>query len=192
MEDREIIALFFDRSEQALAELSTKYEYAALHVGMNVLHNEEDVKECLNDAYLAVWNCIPPQSPQDLYSFFCSVMRNLCLTRYHRARAQKRDGGGILPLEEIEAIIPADTNVDTLIEEKELTALIDAWLGKLDRVNRYVFVRRFWYMDDISEISAQTSISPPALYRRIDRLRLKLAGYLEKNGAFIGKGAKNE
>jgi DNA-directed RNA polymerase specialized sigma24 family protein len=37
----------------------------------NVLGNREDVEECLNDTYLAVWNSIPPERPK--YLFRCGT-----------------------------------------------------------------------------------------------------------------------
>ena len=66
MEDSMIIELFFERSEQAITELSKKYGSICRKVADNVLHNRLDAEECVNDAYLGVWNTIPPQRPDPL------------------------------------------------------------------------------------------------------------------------------
>ena len=56
MTDEEIIRLFFERSEQAITELSKEHGSAAARVARNILGSERDAEECLNDTYLAVWN----------------------------------------------------------------------------------------------------------------------------------------
>ena len=60
MEDNKIIDLFFDRSEQAIVELSIKYGNLCKKISENILNNFADAEECVNDTYLAVWNNIPP------------------------------------------------------------------------------------------------------------------------------------
>ena len=58
MDDSKIIELFFERSEQAIAELSDKYGSVCAKIAENILNNRQDAEECVNDAYLAVWNTI--------------------------------------------------------------------------------------------------------------------------------------
>ena len=56
MEDDKIIELFFERSEQAIKELSNKHGHICERVANNILNNRSDSEECVNDAYLGVWN----------------------------------------------------------------------------------------------------------------------------------------
>lgn len=58
MEDLNIIALFYQRSEQAIIELSNKYGAICRKVANNILNNRQDTEECLNDAYLGAWNIL--------------------------------------------------------------------------------------------------------------------------------------
>ena len=74
MEDEKIITLFEQRSERALAELDTKYGKVCRSVSHNILHCNEDVEECVNDAYLGVWNAIPPEKPNPLATFVCRII----------------------------------------------------------------------------------------------------------------------
>ena len=48
MEDLKIIALFYQRSEQAIIELSNKYGAICRKVANNILNNRQDTEECLN------------------------------------------------------------------------------------------------------------------------------------------------
>ena len=74
MDDRKIIELFFERSEQAIIELSKKYGSVCSKVAFNILNNTQDTEECVNDAYLGTWNTIPPQNPNPLLSYQYSYL----------------------------------------------------------------------------------------------------------------------
>ena len=83
MDDSRIIDLFYERSEQAIAELSQKYGSTCMRVANNILNNLRDAEECVNDAYLGTWNTIPPQNPNPLLSYVCRIVRNLAIKKYH-------------------------------------------------------------------------------------------------------------
>ena len=68
MDDSEMIELFFRRSEQAIAALADKYGPLCTRTARNILGSAQDAEECVSDAYLAVWNAIPPQHPEHLLS----------------------------------------------------------------------------------------------------------------------------
>ena len=52
MTDRQIVALFFARSEEAISALRQKYGKLCRHVAMNIVKNESDAEECESDTYL--------------------------------------------------------------------------------------------------------------------------------------------
>lgn len=89
LEDSQIIALFYERSEQAIAELDRKYGAAVRKTAANILHDRQDEEECLSDTYLGVWNSVPPQNPRPLRAYVCRIARNLAVKRYHANTAQK-------------------------------------------------------------------------------------------------------
>ncbi len=70
MEDSRIIELFFERSEHAITELSSKYGRMCMNTSYNIVGNREDAEECVNDAYLGVWNAVPPKNRTHC-SLFC-------------------------------------------------------------------------------------------------------------------------
>ena len=69
MDDSKIIELFYERSEQAIIELSKKYGTVCTKIAFNILNNTQDTEECVNDAYLGTWNTIPTQNPNPLLSY---------------------------------------------------------------------------------------------------------------------------
>ena len=64
MEDEQIIELFFRRSEQAIRELDSKYGRACHALSCRIVNDRRDAEECVSDAYLGVWNTVPPDSPK--------------------------------------------------------------------------------------------------------------------------------
>ena len=90
MDDRQIIALFYERSEQAIAELSKKYGDLCFKIAINILSDAQDAEECVNDAYLGAWNSIPPQNPAPLRTYLCRIVRNLALKKRRTNTALKR------------------------------------------------------------------------------------------------------
>ena len=81
MDDRQIVRLFFERSERAITELSRKYGDLCFRIAGNILNDRQDAEECVNDAYLGAWNSIPPQAPDPLRSYICRIVRNLSLKK---------------------------------------------------------------------------------------------------------------
>ena len=102
LEDSKIIGLFYERSEQAITELSQKYGAVCTKVADNILNNKRDAEECVNDAYLGAWNSIPPQNPNPLLSYVCRIVRNLAIKKYHANTAKKRNSIYDVALEELE------------------------------------------------------------------------------------------
>ncbi len=52
MDDQQIIALYWERDESAIAESSRKYGTYCRTVADNILHCAEDAEECVNDTWL--------------------------------------------------------------------------------------------------------------------------------------------
>lgn len=185
LEDSKIIALFYERSEQAIAELEQKYGAAIRKTAANILNSKQDVEECANDTYLGAWNTIPPQNPNPLLSYVCRIARNLATMRYHRNTAIKRNGQYDVILDELEECIPYAVNLETDYEAKELSTAISRFLDTLKYEDRFFFVRRYWYADSISDITAMTHFDSHRISVHLFRTREKLHHYLRKEG-FLG------
>ena len=182
LKDQEIIALFFERSEQAIEELVNKYGVAVRNVAWNVLNNPQDVEECSNDTYLQVWNRIPPTRPDSLGAYVCRIARNICLKRYHANTAMKRNSYYDVALQELEETIPALSTVETEYDARELTRYLNRYLQQLNPQDRYMFMRRYWFGDGVSQIAQGQGLTPHQVSVRLFRLRQKLQTDLQKEG----------
>lgn len=81
MEDSAIVTLYWQRSEQAIAESDTKYGPYCGHIAYGLLQNSEDTQECVSDTWLAAWNAMPPHRPAVLRLFLGKLTRRLSLQR---------------------------------------------------------------------------------------------------------------
>lgn len=182
VEDNKILDLLFARSEQALVEITRKYGKLCLQVANNILGNHADAEECVNDAYLALWNAIPPQRPQSLLAFLLRIVKNICINRYEYNTASKRNSNYTVCLEEIAYCIPASTSPEEELEASLTTAYIQEFLDTLSRKDRVLFVRRYWYFDAPSQLAALTGMREGTIRVRLCRMRDKLRKYLEERG----------
>jgi RNA polymerase sigma-70 factor (ECF subfamily) len=177
--------LFFERSEQAVAELQCKYENQLMQIARNILNNRLDAEECVNDAYLAVWNTVPPQKPNPLLTYVCRIVRNLSIKRYHANNAKKRNSQYDVALDELEECIQSKATVESEYAVKELAGAINGFLGTLSRENRIIFIRRYWFADSIADIAKMFNTSSKNISLRLLRIRQRLKKYLEKEGVLV-------
>jgi YesN/AraC family two-component response regulator len=82
VEDRQIIELYWARSDNAIEETQCKYGKLCYKIAYNILSNRQDSEECVNDTYLRAWNTIPPNRPEKLSAFLCRITRNQALKKY--------------------------------------------------------------------------------------------------------------
>ena len=185
MEDEKIIQLFWERKESAIEELNQKYGTFCMKIANNILDNREDAEECVNDAYLGAWNNIPPEKPNPLRAYIRRIVRNQATKRYHANRAKKRNSAYDVALEELENCIPAANSVEEQWNAKEVAHSIDAFLECLDRENRVLFVRRYWYGESVSDLAVFFKISNHNVTVRLSRIREKLKKHLKKEGIWL-------
>ena len=185
MEDHEIVELFYARSEQAIALLQSKYGRRCLQVAANILNDPLDAEECVNDAYLAAWNTIPPQRPELLSAYVCRIVRNLSIKKYHANSALKRNSRYDMALDELEECIRAGEAAEDPIAVKELAEAINQFLGTLSRENRIMFVRRYWFSDSVADIAGTFRTSSRNVSLRLLRVRKGLKKHLEKEGMWV-------
>ena len=185
MEDSAIIDLFNRRDEQAIAETAAKYAAYCGAVAGNILTLREDAEECLNDTWLAAWNDIPPSRPASLKSYLGRLTRNLAISRWRWAHAEKRYSGLELLLSELEDCVPARGGVEEQVEVQELGGFISKWLDNLNPDDRRLFVRRYWYGVRVRDLAAEARVRENSIAQRLFRLRRELRRCLEQEGVAL-------
>ena len=182
MDDLRIIELYFERDEQAIKETDAKYGKLCHSIAYNILNNHEDSEECVNDTYLAAWNTIPPEKPDPLKTYIFRIVRNISIAKYHANTSIKRNSYYDVALEELESCLAASITVEQEIAANELSKQIDRFLATLDEESQMLFVRRYWYSDDISDLADRFHMNNNNVSVRLSRIRNKLKNYLQKEG----------
>lgn len=185
MTDPEIIDLFFERSDQAISEISKKYGVPVKRVAYNILGNLQDVEECVNDTWLAVWNTVPPHRPSPLCTFVCKIARNLATKKYHSNTAEKRNSRYDLILDELAECIPDRNTVEDMYSAKELSMAVNRFLDTLSYEDKFIFMRRYWYADSLTDIVKATNMNYSTISVRLHRTKTKLKNLLTKEGLLV-------
>lgn len=183
MEDRQIVALYWQRDEAAIDETSQKYGQYLAKIAFNILADREDAQESVNDTYLAAWNSIPPHKPGVLSTYLGKLTRRISIDRFRKYTAQKRGAGEYaLSLQELEGCISGGDSTEETVEAQLLAESITAFLRELPPETRHVFIGRYYYLDPVKEIARYCRITESKVKILLHRTRIKLREHLEKEG----------
>ena len=183
MDDRRIVELFLERSEEAILETDIKYGRYCHKIAFNVLGNDEDSEECVNDAYMRAWGSIPPNEPDSMASYIGRITRNLALDKLRQKQSDKRGNGEVpVVLDELAECVSGHDELERRQDSAEITAAIDSFLGGLNPVERGVFMRRYWMMESIADVAGRYGISVSKTTTMLFRLRGRLKKHFMKEG----------
>ena len=197
MEDREIVALYWARNEQAIRETENKYARYLLTIARNVLVSAEDGQECVNDTYLRAWNSMPDNRPDSLSAYLGKITRNLAIDVYRKTVTDKRQGSQYaLSLEELAEDLPGEMpaaagSVEDDVMAGELSKAISAFLRGRDPERRNLFISRYFFMDEPKEIAGRTGMNEATVRSTLLRERRALKEYLEREGFAVGVGLRS-
>lgn len=181
MEEHCIVDLYWQRNENAISETAAKYGKYLHRISYQILQNDEDAEDCVNDTYNDAWQSMPPHRPSTLSTFLGKITRRISIDLWRKYSAEKRGGGVIaLALDELEECVSGTGDVETEVERHELQRKLNAFLLELPRVERQVFMCRYWYMDSITDIAKQFFYSESKVKSMLYRTRKKLRVMLEK------------
>ena len=186
MEDQQIIDLYWNRDESAITQTNDKYAAYCRYIASGIVADPEDTEECLNDAYLALWNTIPPRKPNNLTTYLGKIVRNVSLNRWKRSTAQKRKSTQVpLTLEELSECIPASNGEEQVLDRMALVASLNSFLEGLTQEHRRIFMARYWYLRPVKDIAEEYGITESKVKMSLMRSRAKLRQELEKEGVTV-------
>ena len=181
MEDKEIIALFWRRQEEAIEQTGRKYGTELERFAISFLGSAADGEECVNDAYYRAWNSIPPHEPTSFRAYLYKLLRSACIDRYRREGAGKRGGSSYaVSLTELETCLCGGTEPEKALDIKLLRASIEGYLRKQSPERRQIFLRRYYFADPLESIAADYGYSVSRVKSLLHRLRLGLKEHLQK------------
>lgn len=184
MDDKQIITLFLNRNEAAVAHVRQKYADYCYSIAFRILGSPEDAEEIVNDTWLRAWKTITNQAPANLKLFLAGITRNLSIDCCRKREAQKR--GGIyaeISSELAECIAAPDCVQDAMIAA-ELSETIRKFLTQLSSRARDIFLRRYFFFESTEEIAKRYAMRESNVLLILSRTRKKLKKELTEEGYF--------
>ena len=183
MDDDQIVELYLNRHENAIAETAKKYGAKLRDIAYRILNDRETAEECEYDAYYKTWNLIPPHEPRNyLFAFVGKIVRHLALDICRKNNRKKRYALYCELTQEMEECIPAKNDTEAEIEARFLSSLIDSFLEHCPEERRNVFVKRYWYFEPVAQIAETYGFTESKVKTMLSRMRADLKKQLEEGG----------
>ena len=170
MRDQEIIRLLLERDERGIDELMKQYGSLIRYIIRPVVPDSEDAKECLSDVTMRIWDKIGlyDERKSGFSVWITAVTRNTALN-FAKGLRRNPDSGEI----------PQDTPSGGMTPEEEVIqrerqAKLEAAIRSLSGKDKILFYRRYYYMQSVKQISAETGMTLKSVESRLYRLKQRL------------------
>ena len=181
--DRQIVDLYWARSERAIVLTKEKYEHYLMVIADHILFSTEDSEECVNDTYLRAWNSMPDNRPDILSTYLGKITRHLAIDLYRKKNTMKRNASEYaLCLDEMEETLGTGDTVEETAVSHRLEEAIRTFLEGRSVRNRQIFVCRYYFHDPIPEIAEKAGMKEVSVRSILFREREELRKFLEKEG----------
>lgn len=176
--DLEMLELLRRQDQRGLEEAIHQYAgyvTAVVRKTLGPFGVQEDTEEIVSDAFVALWrNAGSLRDDSNLRSWLAVVARNAALKRLGRARLEG-------PLEE-NSLLPEENGPEDIAEREERRALVRRAVNGMNRRDRDVFLRHYFWHQSVGQISRETGMKEAAIKSRLLRGREKLRKVLAKEG----------
>ena len=178
MNDSEIITLFNNRDEAAIEAVKKQYGTYYRAVISGILELPEDREECSNDLLLALWNSIPPNSPENLKGYIGRTARNISVRLFRKNNAKMRNAVMTVALDELSDVLPSGRNPLDETVRKEISQAINDYLRSKKERDRDIFICRYYYYRSSVDISQSMGLGESHVRMILSRMRKELKAFL--------------
>ena len=183
MKDQEIVGLYWDRNEDAIQQTQMKYEAYLSKVAYNILADFEDSKECVNDTYLAAWNSMPTNRPNNLATYLGKITRQISIDVFRKKHREKRYSSEYaISLDELGDSFTDGATPEQELDAKLLDEAINRFVCALPNLTQRAFVGRYYFFDSLKDIATYCGMTEGKVKVLLFRTRQKLKLYLKKEG----------
>ena len=183
MEDKLIVDLYWARNEDAIEQTAVKYGNMMHATSKSITGSHEDAEECVNDAYLKLWDYAREKKPEKPKFLLAKITRNLALNKYNEQKSEKRGGGEVLlALDEISEFVSGSESVEREVDAAEFRRLLNLFLRSLSERDCGIFINRYFDLYSTAEIARAYGIRENNVLKILSRTRERLKKYLEKEG----------
>lgn len=159
----------------ALEDLLDRYTPYVSSVISRILRGRQaDVEELTADVFLAVWDNRDKLRSGQMRGYLGAIARNRA---FNLLRADREN----LPLEDDILILEAD-GPDRELDRRETARVVNEALAQLDRPQRELFVRHYYYGQTVQEAALAMGLNLSTAKTWLRRGRETLKTYLRKEG----------
>ena len=175
IQEEEIVERLRRGDPAGLEALMDRYAPFVSAVAARVLPGRpEEWEEVAADVFLAAWKDRKKLRPGQVKGWLATVARN-------RAFNCRRDRREDLPLEE-DALLLSPDSPHVEAEQGELREVLSRALGSLDRADRELFVRHYYYGQTVAKAAEEMGLNLSTAKTRLRRGRARLKDYLQEVG----------
>ena len=185
MEDKNIVELFCDEPELAIAETLNKYGKYIYVIGLCVTGKHEDAEECLNDSLVILWKKIPCCKPKHLMGYIKKIAYHVALGKNDYNKAAKRNQSLEKSFEEHEQFIQSYNNLDLYIEKKGIKCAMERFYSSLTDEKKCVFREKYLEERSVLYISDKYDMTESKVKMMLLRMRRELEKYLNDENIYL-------
>ena len=166
---------------EALEAMMDRYTSLVCAVAARILPNcPQEWEEVASDVFLAAWDNRKKLRAGQVKGWLATVARN-------RAFNRRRDRREELPLEE-DTLPLAPDSPHIEVEQRELRVVLTGALNSLDRADRELFVRHYYYGQTVARAAEEMGLNLSTAKTRLRRGRARLKEYLREVGYEFAEG----
>ena len=175
MQDRELVVLLKEGSQQAFEKLYARYKKQLIYLGKQSLKNETDVEDMVQDIFLQLWETRDSLDPELSFSgYLFTIMRNRILYKYRNFDVHARYAQHIL----INAKESTNETEETIIEN-DFSMLLTGVIESLPPMQKEIFTLSRINGLTYKEISEIMKISIPAIQKHASNALKKIKEHLK-------------
>ncbi|MBS6042726.1 MAG: sigma-70 family RNA polymerase sigma factor [Clostridium baratii] len=147
------------------------YSNLIFKVAYKVLNKRELSEECINDVFLKVWNNIDRFNKEDdkFKNWICTITK---YTAIDMLRREKKHSSNLSIEEEP---LNSKSELEKDFQNDNDLLIIKNEINSMDKIDREIFIRRFYYGEKIRVISEKLGMTDNAINLRILRGRKRLS-----------------
>jgi len=170
MQEQEVISLLTRQDPRGAEELLSHYGPLMQYVINPILSNEQDREECLSEAVLRILDKIFQYDSErgSWTAWLTAVTRSVALNKI-------RMGKDRFAAEPLTDQMPASTPTpeEKILQQERLTELRNA-ISQLSQKDKLLFYRKYYYLQTVSQIAAETGLTERAVEGRLYRIKKHL------------------
>lgn len=160
-----------EKNIEALDFIMDTYSNLIFKVAYKVLNKRELSEECINDVFLKVWNNIDRFNKEDdkFKNWICTITKYTAIDMLRREKKHSNN----LSIEE--EVINSKSELEKDFQNDNDLLIIKNEINSMDKIDREIFIRRFYYGEKIRVISEKLGMTDNAINLRILRGRKRLS-----------------